>query len=299
MSTESTEPPDMAKKKAKHKKNKGHTDNNTKKRKRDEQAEQEAADEQLILESQAQERAAKKQKNGQKKARFAAHSAQSSTSNASNGKPSPFVKQTTSLHLPLSPFAHDFAIEGLLAEHIAPLVLTYFAPLKGILLAYENPRISERPGGGVIANADNTPTSVLSRSVDEYGVTFVWLTAEWLVFKPQRGTYLEGKVIIQNESMLGLVCYNYFNAMIERDKLPEDWKWIEASEEGAQNQKKSNKKKAIEALRESGHFVDGEGKEIDSKQTFKVEDFDANQGPNGQIATVSIIGTLRLDDDES
>jgi DNA-directed RNA polymerase I subunit RPA43 len=150
--------------------------------------------------------------------------------------------------------------------------------------------MSEHPGGGVQVKPSKDAKAVLSRSIDEYAVTFVWLTAEFTIFRPRKGTYLEGSVNVQNESMLGLVCYNYFNAMIERDKLPKDWRWLDDGDEGSQSQK--NRKRTLQG---AGHFVDGAGEEIEGKLVFRVDDFEANPGSDGGPGTVSIIGTLRFD----
>ena len=288
MSTEAVESADMAKKKGKHKKNKGNTDNTTKKRKREEQQPEEAP-----VANESAERPSKKHKKDEKKARFAVQPIE--PNKALIEQHSPFVKQTTSFYLPLSPCAYDFPLEGLCAEHISPLLLTYHTALKGVLLSYENPRMSEHPDGGIHIDRSKDAKQVLSRSVDEYAVTYVWLTAEFTVFKPRRGTYLEGFVNVQNESMLGLVCYNYFNAMIERDKLPKDWKWVDDGEEEVHGQKRKKR----QAIQGAGHFEDDAGKEVEGKLVFMVEDFDANAGSENGTGTISIVGTLRFDRGET
>lgn len=287
MSTESVDAADMARKKGKHKKNEGNTDNNTKKRKREEQGAEEAS-----IDPQADAHPSKVHKKEQKKARFAVQPVE--PKKALLEQHSPFVKQTTSLYLPLSPCAYDFALEGLCAEHISPLILTFFPPLKGVLLSYENPRMSEQPSGGIQIDRSKGAKAILSRSIDEYAVTYVWLTVEFTVFKPGRGTYLEGYVNVQNESMLGLVCYNYFNAMIERGKLPEDWKWVDDAGEQAQGQ--SKRKRVIQG---AGHFENGAGEEVKEKLMFMVENFDASPGSDGSTGTVSISATLRFDRDDT
>ena len=287
MSTESLAAADMAKKKGKHKKNKGDTDNNTKKRKREEQQAEEAP-----AEPEAAGQPSKKHKKDGKKARFAVQPVQPKADLVEQH--SPFVKQTTSFYLPLSPCAYDFPLEGLCAEHISPLLLTYDSTLKGVLLSYENPRMSEHPNEGTQADRSKDAKKILSQSIDEYAVTYVWLTAEVIVFKPRRGTYLEGFVNVQNESMVGLVCYNYFNAMIERDKLPKEWKWVDDGEDGAQSQKQRKR-----AFRGAGHYEDDAGREVEGKLVFKVEDFDASAGSDNGTGTISIIGTLQFDGDST
>lgn len=45
------------------------------------------------------------------------------------------------------------------------------------------------------------------------------------MFRPEKGTVLEGAVNIANEGVVGLICYNYFNVAIPRESLPESWTW--------------------------------------------------------------------------
>jgi len=213
---------------------------------------------------------------------------------------SPFVQETTSFYLALSPCAYDFPLEGLCAEHISPLLLTYYPPLKGIVLSYSNPRLSEHPDGELKPQASSSKEAkvVLSRSIDEYAVTYVWLTAEFTVFRPKQGTYLEGYVNLQNESILGLVCYNYFNAGIERSRLPKDWRWVGDNAE----QGKGKRKQFQEG---EGYFVNGEGEKVDGSLAFRVKDFEATAGSEMSVGSINIYGTLvseeddrRLDDEE-
>ena len=296
MSTEAHLSPEMAKKKKskhkhKHKHEKGNTDDNTKKRKRDE-AEAEAEQE-TVPDSQPEQRASKKQKKHRE--HHAPPEQQVKARENVLEQHSPFMKQTTSFYLPLSPCAYRFPLEGLCAEHISPLLLTYCPRLRGVLLSYENPRMSEHPIAGVHVKSSEDKKAVLARSVDEYAVTYVWLTADFLLFRPNRGTYLEGYVSLQNESILGLVCYNYFNAVIERDKLPKDWKWIDEEDQTEQPKKKKRKR----AAQGGGYFVDGDENPINGRLVFKVEDFEATAGSDTGSGTVSILGTLRYEREET
>lgn len=208
---------------------------------------------------------------------------------------SPFAQQTISFYLALSPCAHDFPLEGLCAEHISPLLLTYYPPLKGVVLSYDNPRISEHPDDqqGPQASSSNQAKTVLARSIDEYAVTFVWLTADFLLFRPQRGTHMEGHVNLQNESILGLMCYNYFNAVIERYRLPKDWRWV-GDDEDVEGKWKQKAGKEGE-----GYWVDGDGKKVEGKLVFKVRDFEATPGSETGAGSINIHGTLLPDGEDT
>ncbi|KAL1961866.1 hypothetical protein VTN77DRAFT_990 [Rasamsonia byssochlamydoides] len=158
---------------------------------------------------------------------------------------SPFKLVTATLYLPLSPISISptHALASLLAEHLSPLLLTYYPPFKGIVLAYSNASISSTPGvpGKTNGHSENPQPLTLAKTANEYGVLYVYLTATFLVFRPQRGQILEGWVNVQSEGFLGAVVYNLFSVGIERRRLPADWKWIPpgAEDEGSGTDSKS------------------------------------------------------------
>lgn len=186
---------------------------------------------------------------------------------------SPFHLQTSSLYLPLASISQRAPLEGMCAEHLSPLLLTYFPPLHGVVLSYNNPRLSEAPF------RDDGP-HVLMKSIDEYAVSWAWVTAEFLLFKPERGVWLEGYVNLQNEGHLGVVCWNLFNASIQRQRLPTDWKWVgvESMEEEMYSEEGS------------GYYVDGEGKKVEGVVKFRVKDIESSH--DRERGFLSIEGTM-------
>ncbi|CAK3751919.1 DNA-directed RNA polymerase I subunit RPA43 [Lecanosticta acicola] len=188
-----------------------------------------------------------------------------SKSAASDGKKSaaPFLQIRTSFYLPLSPCAYRYALDGLCAEHLSPHVLQYYPPLHGVLLSYTNLSLSQQPPRGTTTDSSDEDESVLCKSINEYGVSFVWLTGDFTIFRPEKGTTLEGDVNLQSESVLGLMCYNYFNASVDRDSVPEDWTW------------------------DGEHWLRN-GKSVSGRVSFKVVDFE----PSGDGA-ISITGSLK------
>lgn len=136
---------------------------------------------------------------------------------------SPFTLTTATLYLPLSPISISptHALASLLAEHLSPLLLTYFPPLKGVVLAYSNASISSKPPAGPRSSSDLNPQPLtLATTADEYGVLYVYLTATFLVFRPKRGQTLDGWVNVQSEGFLGAVVFNLFSVGVERKRLP-------------------------------------------------------------------------------
>ncbi len=198
----------------------------------------------------------------------------------------PWTSVTSTLYLALSPCANEFPLEGLIAEHISPLLLQYYPPLRGVVMSFQNARLSESPPDGKGAD-DAGSDIVLSKAVNEYAVTFTYLTAEFLLFRPRKGAWLEGYVSLQNPSLLGLLCYNYFNAAIERSQLPKDWRWVEDPTDFGVTSTKQGKDGG-------GYWVDGDGQKVDGRLIFKVRDLEvaAAEGGGGSI---SIIGTMLAD----
>ncbi|OBT50547.1 hypothetical protein VE04_09686 [Pseudogymnoascus sp. 24MN13] len=154
----------------------------------------------------------------------------------------------------------------------SPLILTYYPPFHGVVLSYSNPRLAEAPfqDGGA---------QVMMKSTDEYAVSWTWVTAEFMLFKPTRGGWLEGYVNLQNEGHLGIVCWNLFNASIERQRLPKEWKWVGA-----------------EDLEGEGYAEDGVGYYVDGVK-FRVKDIESSH--DRERGFLSIEGTMLEDKEEN
>lgn len=216
----------------------------------------------------------------QKKAAAAATTADSDSS--------PFAQQTASLYLPLASIGQKYPLNALCAEHLSPLLLTYYPPLNGVVLAYHNARLSEGPAG---AGPDGP---VLARSINEFAASFVWVTADFVVLRPRKGIWIEGSVNLQNESHLGLVCWNLFSTSIDRKRLPEDWTWVEAGE-SADDEMVDD---AAQNSAAQGHFVDSQGKKVDGLIKFRIRDFDSSPRTENDRGFITIEGSLLPEDKE-
>lgn len=221
---------------------------------------------------------------------------------------SPFYQQTSSLYLPLPPISQKHALQGICAEHISPLILTYYPPFHGVIISYSNARLSTDPQ----SEASN---SAYARAIDEYASSFVWLTADFVVFKPQRGSVIEGYVNLQSESTIGLLCLNFFNASIERRRLPKEWKWIPGGTKGAGKRNLKNTAKntmsdsdgvetdeddvAHQTMEDGeGSFQDQAGKKVEGLLRFRVKNVDTSKGMDRETGFVSIEGTMLSEDEE-
>jgi len=281
----------------------------TKTKQKKKQREQEAGSEQTVKRKHQslassrsiEESPRKKHRSG--KSKSAAAHPQSIDSDLSEH--SPFHLQTSSLYLPLSPICQLYPLQGLCAEHLSPLILTYYPPFQGVILSYSNPRLSEEPSKHDGAEDQGT---VLAISVAEFAVSFVWLTVDFLVFKPQRGGWLEGWINLQSESHVGSVCWNLFNASIERKRLPKEWRWVVGHTRRKSTAKLKNSQEdpqpedeedavqdvpGIEDTREDeGHFEDGQGNKIEGSIRFRVRDLDASMSTDREKSFLGIEGTL-------
>ena len=238
------------------------------------------------------------------------HKAQSRPVIPPRGEPvSPFYQQTSSFYLPLPPISQKHALQGICAEHISPLVLTYYPPFHGVIISYSNARLSTDP-------QIEASHPAYARAIDEYAPSFTWLTADFVVFKPLRGSVVEGYVNLQSESTLGLLCLNFFSASIERRRLPKEWKWIPG---GMRAPGKAKLKKAAKDTSDSdgvevevdnddatgqtledteGFFQDPAGKKIEGLLRFCVKNVDTSKSMDRETGFVSIEGTMLSEEEE-
>ena len=229
-----------------------------------------------------------------KKARSTApeSTSHSSMTTAPTDLDSPFRVQTSSLYLPLSPISQLLPLEGLCAEHLSPLILTYYSPFRAMVLSYSNARLSEQP------RHNGHRGQVLAKSVDEYAASFVWVTADFLLFQPRPGERIEGWVNLQNEGHLGLVCWNLFNASIARRRLPRSWTWVPpGGEMGKRSKTSSGRSEADSEDRGQGFYRDENGQRVRGWVRFRVEDIETSV--DREKAFVSIQGSMVEDEGEA
>ena len=220
----------------------------------------------------------------------------------------PFHLQTLSLYITLSPISQLHPLLGICAEHLSPLILTYLPALQGVVLSYSNPRLSENPGH----SSNDKTKKPLAKSVDEYAVSFIWVTAEFLVFRPRRNTWIEGWVNLQNEGHIGLVCWNLFNGSIERKRLPRGWKWKGVAKGTTNGKLKGAQADASQGTdggggmssakgnvqHEEGYFEDEQGMKITGAVRFRVTDVETSANTDREKGFLSIEGTMLSEAEE-
>ena len=222
---------------------------------------------------------------------------------------SPFYQQTSSFYLPLPPISQKHALQGICAEHISPLILTYYPPFHGVIISYSNARLSTDSQTEISEPA-------YARAIDEYASSFVWLTADFVIFKPRQGSVIEGYVNLQGESTIGLLCLNFFNASIERKRLPKEWKWVPggigvlgkrklknattdtiSDSDGAEADEDDMAGQDLEDV--EGYFQDQAGKRVEGLLRFRVKNVDTSKSIDRETGFVSIEGTMLNEGDET
>jgi DNA-directed RNA polymerase I subunit RPA43 len=236
-----------------------------------------------------QERSSKKsrQRDGRKMSGIEESSLESSDQ-------SPFYNQTSSFYLPISPISLAQPLEGLCAEHLSPLILTYHPLFRAVILSYSNVRLGEQP------TTSTSTEPVLAKSIDEYAVSFVWVTADFLLFNPQKGDRIEGHVNLQDKSHVGLVCWNLFNASIERKRLPKTWAWKAMTSRdyniAIDNHTEPVGSQSRAGETSNGYYEDEQGLALEGKITFRVKDAETSSGKDKGF--LSIEGTLLTNEEE-
>jgi DNA-directed RNA polymerase I subunit RPA43 len=162
--------------------------------------------------------------------------------------------------------------------------LTYYPPLDGIVLSYSNVRLSEHPEPSsihVTPTATN-PAPVLAKAVDSFTVSFVWLSAEFLVIRPRKDAMVKAWVSYQAPSQLSLVFVNLISVTIRAAHLPRAWKFVQdfgdddgdAAQSQSPLQSQSKRKKQQKGDGGQGYFVDGDGVKVEGFIVARIVDFE-------------------------
>lgn len=223
----------------------------------------------------------------------------------------PFYTQTVAQYLPLHPLGSNEPIQGYINQHLEPLLNRYVPTLGGVLLAYRNPRVGEAPGSNSLTEESATDDLAVFESINEYAVSYAWLTADIDLFQPSRGAWLEGLVNIQSEGHIGVVCWGKFNASIESGRLPQDWQWVdrqtskedEDEDTGAETASPDETEEgpaetSSAEVHTTGYWVDGEGAKIaaDAPIRFRITNYEV--GSSGDYGYLSIEGTMLPEGEE-
>ncbi|KAI0506320.1 hypothetical protein F5B22DRAFT_639324 [Xylaria bambusicola] len=215
----------------------------------------------------------------------------------------PFYTQTVSQYLPLHPLGISEPVQGYMNQHLEPLLNHYVPGFGGVLLSYRNPRIGAAPGDGSLTQDSGMEDVAILESINEHAVSFGWLTVEIDIFRPSRGAWLEGLVNIQSGGHIGVVCWGKFNASIESERLPRDWRWVDQharkDKEQAEPEAKDDATGDHTEVHATGYWVNKDGARItaDTPIRFRIKNYEV--GSSGDYGYLSMEGTMLTEEEEA
>lgn len=202
----------------------------------------------------------------------------SSTNPLKEGISQCFQTFSTSLYVSLAPCHVGNPINGIKAQHLDPLVMTYFAQARGVVLAYSNVQLSE---DNKTTDTNGRPVTI-ARIADLSPFVFMWITVDFLVWRPQVGDVLEGYSYMQTASHIGLLVHDTFNASIKKYNIPADWLFVPNQEDDVE----VNSGEEGTKFRSFGHWQDEDGNKVEGKLKFTIKSIHSA----GKV--VSVEGTL-------
>lgn len=202
------------------------------------------------------------------------------------------VRVPVTLYLSLAPMYLQNPMQGLMKQHLNPMVMKYNNKVGGVVMGYENLTILDSD-----PSEEEDKTTKLVKVTPDTPFSFTWCKVDLFVWQPQVGDVLEGYIFIQSASHIGLLIHDSFNASIKKNNIPYDWTFVQdeqeddveenSREEDAEAQPKNKKFGSL------GHWVDANAKRIDGKLKFTVR----NIYTTGRV--VSVEGTLLEDEDSN
>jgi len=239
-----------------------------------------------------------------------------------------FYSTRLSLYLPIPPVGLANSISAILSLHLAPLLLTYFPPAGGMILSYHDPVLSARPDASLNkaflppSSGDipsNRHGNTFTKVGEEFGACWAWLTATFLVFKPEGGDELKGWTNVLSEGFIGVVCYNYFQAAVGKSRIPKSWTWTGASRRQRKTPRKGRLNDSDEPSQEAaadsqetvvareddafedgvGTFLDDYGSQIPETMGIRVADLEIVPAAERGKWSLQIEGTLLNEEEEA
>ncbi|KAF2747213.1 hypothetical protein M011DRAFT_494394 [Sporormia fimetaria CBS 119925] len=200
------------------------------------------------------------------------------------------VKLSQWISLPPASLSNPLPAIG--ASFFSPLLLTYYPPARGIILAWQDIELSDSPPSTTSTSTrtrkPTTPSSesddedttagapLLLKVVDEYSAPFLWATATFLVFRPRKDAFLENaRVTSQANTHITLSYLNAFSISVVRSQLPRDWNWSGGagySMTGGSNREGEG----------DGYWMDADGMPIPETLKVRVRDWDAGVQGKGR-----------------
>lgn len=162
-------------------------------------------------------------------------------------------------------------INGLQKDHLDPLLMSYYEPVGGVVIAYSNIRFETDK----------------ARIISESPFAHVWVTVDFLVWAPKKGNVLQGWVNLQSASHVGLLVENTWNVSIPKERIPAGWSYHEVREGFVPKKAEAPKESVGEGVEEgagmgmedieyapehdTGGWMDDSSEYVDGLLRFQVE----------------------------
>lgn len=195
-----------------------------------------------------------------------------------------FHRVRTSMYVSLAPIYVFEPEKGVKVQHLDPLLMTYFAPVKGVVLAHYNLQFNGQDEHEDKDDEEKQP--VVAKIMYDSPFAFMWISVDLLVWSPEAGDVLEGYINLQSPSHIGLLVHDTFNATIKRDAIPRDWVFEPSQVDEEQEGEEEKAGTGASGPRSLGYWIDSSGQRIDGKVQFTVRSF------NVSGRTVSVQGFL-------
>ncbi|KAJ8143724.1 hypothetical protein OY671_003153 [Metschnikowia pulcherrima] len=170
----------------------------------------------------------------------------------------------TSMYVSLAPCHITNPVNGVKAQHLDPLIMTYFPKARGVVLSYFNVNLQSKD------SSEEGSEALLAKVTESSAFAFMWITVDLLIWHPQLGDLLQGYVYMQTASHIGLLVHDTFNASIKFRNIPQDWEFVpsqadEVGESEDASQTSSSKFKSF------GYWTDASGTKVEGKVSFSVK----------------------------
>lgn len=172
-----------------------------------------------------------------------------------------FHRVTTRLYVSLAPVFFNEPINGIEQQHLNPLLMTFFPETKGVILAYSNVKFLNQNYA-----VDHDSVSLVGTVKYDTPYVFMWISVDFLVWRPKVGDVIEGYSYMQTPSHIGLLVLDGFNASIKKYSIPSNWEFVaNAVDEGNETSEESGN------IRSMGHWVDENGVKVEAELKFTVK----------------------------
>lgn len=172
----------------------------------------------------------------------------------------------TKMYVSLAPCHITNPINGIKEQHLDPLIMTYFPKAQGVVLSYSSITVNKSHE----STDSNDEPITLAKVTESSPFTFMWITVDLLIWRPQIGDMLEGYIYMQTASHIGLLIHDTFNASIKMRNIPQDWQFIPSqADEFAEDEEEATDGKSSK-FRSYGYWADGSETKVEGKITFTV-----------------------------